>query len=219
MTLTGHFLAGVLKLFRGQMMYRKRFNRFSVSKSSAALGYATVAGSLITTLCFGVAYADEPAVSSAPDKKPVYVNVISGKPQPQDDPSLPEAGVLVRPKNSPLPASGVPVAPWPGLATMDVPSVDEYQSAKTFHKMELDDLTGKEGLSWLLPSELDAQRRTDMDDPITCPRQVAAIWFRKSCRSEKDFRKKVSFFPLRTKARRWPIFMAACSAAWIMCMS
>lgn len=169
MTLTGHFLAGVLKLFRGQMMYRKRFNRFSVSKSSAALGYATVAGSLITTLCFGAAYADEPVVSSAPDKKPVYVNVISGKPQQQDDPSLPEAGVLVRPKNSPLPASGVPVAPWPGLATMDVPSVDEYQSAKTFHKMELDDLTGKEGLSWLLPSELDAQRRTDMDDPYYVP--------------------------------------------------
>ncbi|MFT9215524.1 MAG: carbohydrate porin, partial [Acetobacter malorum] len=137
-------------------------------KPSSALRGVTLAGSLLITLSTGVAHAEDAGVLSSPTKKTVYVDVLSGTP-PQDDPSQPDARVLVRPKNSPLPASGVPVAPWPGLATMDVPSVDEYQSPKTFHKLELDALTGKEGPSWLLPSEVDAQRRTDMDDPYYVP--------------------------------------------------
>lgn len=149
-------------------MYRKRCNRFPVLKPSSALRGVTLAGSLLITLSTGVAHAEDAGILPSPTKKTVYVDVLSGTP-PQDDPSQPDARVLVRPKNSPLPASGVPVAPWPGLATMDVPSVDEYQSPKTFHKLELDALTGKEGPSWLLPSEVDAQRRTDMDDPYYVP--------------------------------------------------
>ncbi|BCI68571.1 carbohydrate porin [Acetobacter aceti] len=35
--------------------------------------------------------------------------------------------------------------------------------------MELDDMTGKEGPSWLLPAEADAQRLTDMEDPYYVP--------------------------------------------------
>ncbi|WP_395495604.1 carbohydrate porin [Acetobacter sp. KSO5] len=149
-------------------MYRKRCNRFPVFKPFSALRGVTLAGSLLITLSSGVAHAEDASVLSSPTKKTVYVDVLSGTPS-QDDLSQPDARVLVRPKNSPLPASGVPVAPWPGLATMDIPSVDEYQSARTFHKLELDDLTGKEGPSWLLPSEVDAQRRTDMDDPYYVP--------------------------------------------------
>lgn len=127
-----------------------------------------LAGYLMTGFSQGIASAEGSGVDPSRDRKTSYGAPVSGKNIP-DDPSLPEARVLVRPKDSPLPASGVPVAPWPGLATMVVPSVDEYQGAKTFHKMELDDLTGKEGLSWLLPSELDAQRRTDMEDPYYVP--------------------------------------------------
>jgi porin len=82
---------------------------------------------------------------------------------------LPDPHVLQRPLNSPLPPSGVPVAPWPGLATMNIPSVNDYGAKKPHHIMTLEPLSLHEGPSWLLPSEVDAQRRTDMEDPYYVP--------------------------------------------------
>lgn len=80
----------------------------------------------------------------------------------------PDPKVLIRPKNSALPMTGVPVAPWPGLATSVIPSVNAYNGSSK-HKIELDALTDGEGPSALLPRSWDALRTGDLEDPYYVP--------------------------------------------------
>lgn len=129
------------------------------------------AGGVSLLCCLGVAQAQQtekpPPPSPTAMPHTVYIDV-----SPKTDATagqLPDPRVLQRPKNSPLPLSGVPLSPWPGFATMVVPSTDNYEGTKTFHKMELDSLSGGEAVSWLLPSEIDALRHTDMEDPYYVP--------------------------------------------------
>ncbi|WP_415435112.1 carbohydrate porin [Acetobacter orientalis] len=146
----------VPRLSHGQTMPRSIPFRFAIF---AITGLCTVSH-------FGHAYA-QTATAPTRAQGPVYIDVS----QPQFDTRLllPDARALQRPKDSPLPLSGVPLGPMPGQATMDTPSSDPYESTKTFHKIELDSLSQREGPSWLLPSEIDAQRRTDMEDPYYVP--------------------------------------------------
>lgn len=181
---------------------RKKFVLFSALLSSGLCGLYPAPA----------AYADD---TPSPPKPLAVEPTIS-----QSSSDLgPDPEVLVRPKNSPLPASGVPISPWPGLATMVVPSTDNYSSRNNFHKMELDDLSGKEGVSWLLPSEVDAQRRTDMDDPYYVPTAGSGHLFQPIMPFRERLQKKGLCFRSPTKGKRWPTFMAACSVAWITCMN
>nr|WP_242008518.1 carbohydrate porin [Acetobacter ghanensis] len=124
----------------------------------------------MATWCLATLYASpsyaQPAPANPTNAPALVENTLRNMPE-QD--LLPDPRVLQRPLNSPLPPSGVPVAPWPGLATMNIPSVNDYGNKKPHHIMTLEALSPGEGPSWLLPSEVDAQRRTDMEDPYYVP--------------------------------------------------
>ena len=72
-------------------------------------------------------------------------------------------GVLVQPKGT---VSAKKADPGTNAA-------NGYDRSNHHHAIELDALTDQEGLSWLLPSEVDAQRRTDMSDPYYVPTGAA----------------------------------------------
>lgn len=86
---------------------------------------------------------------------------------------LPSPDVLKRPENSNLPPSGIPYAPWPGIATIGIPMIDEYEKAPhekyKGHLEELDALTNAEAFSALLSPQTDALRWEDIPDPYFVP--------------------------------------------------
>ncbi|WP_124305597.1 carbohydrate porin [Acetobacter pasteurianus] len=90
--------------------------------------------------------------------------------RPLDAESLgPDLNAIRRPPNTPIPPSGVPVLPFPGMATMSVQPVGPSGDASAFHKVELDSILATEGPSRMLPPNLDALRDTDLNDPYYVP--------------------------------------------------
>lgn len=90
--------------------------------------------------------------------------------RPLDAESLgPDLNAIRRPPNTPIPPSGVPVLPFPGMATMSVQPVGPSGDASAFHKVELDSILATEGPSRILPPNLDALRDTDLNDPYYVP--------------------------------------------------
>ncbi|GCD48825.1 hypothetical protein NBRC106471_0381 [Acetobacter pasteurianus subsp. pasteurianus LMG 1262 = NBRC 106471] len=65
--------------------------------------------------------------------------------RPLDAESLgPDLNAIRRPPNTPIPPSGVPVLPFPGMATMSVQPVGPSGDASAFHKVELDSILATE---------------------------------------------------------------------------
>lgn len=86
---------------------------------------------------------------------------------------LPDPRVLKRPKDSPIPLSGVPIAPWPGVDIASMPMLNVYQTKKGHkhrgHIQNLDALFGGETFSSFLDEKTDALRFGDLGDPYYVP--------------------------------------------------
>ncbi|MBB2166968.1 carbohydrate porin [Gluconacetobacter aggeris] len=107
------------------------------------------------------------------------------------DPSRP--GVLIQPK-------GTVSAKTPGPAASNARAANGYDRSNHHHAIELDALTDQEGLSWLLPSEVDAQRRTDMADPYYVPTGAAGHLLPQIMPFRERLQKKGFTFSLTYKA-------------------
>lgn len=81
----------------------------------------------------------------------------------------PDLSAIRRPPNTPIPPSGVPILPSPGLAPLSVMPIMPSDTPHSLHQIELDALSNAEGPSALLPASMDAQRDYDLPDPYYVP--------------------------------------------------
>lgn len=81
----------------------------------------------------------------------------------------PDLSAIRRPPNTPIPPSGVPILPSPGLAPLSVMPIMPSETPHSLHQIELDSLINGEGPSALLPASWDAQRDYDLPDPYYVP--------------------------------------------------